>query len=179
MVSLTSLLILGGVRSGKSHYALARAQALPGRVAFLATAEALDPEMAERIARHRRARPSDWLTVEEALDVASALRGLMGRADVVVVECLNLWVSNLLCRDEGDESSILAGTEELLKVVEARPYHLIMVSNEVGMGVHPEAPIGRRFRDLLGLVNQRVAQVCDEVVLMVAGLPLWLKTLRT
>ncbi len=176
MASLTSLVILGGVRSGKSRYAQERARILPGRVAVLATAEALDPEMAERIACHRRARPADWLTVEEPLEIVSALRGLMGRADVVVVDCLNLWVSNLVCRDEAsDESSLLALTEDLIKVVEARPYRLILVSNEVGMGVHPEAPIGRRFRDLLGQVNQHVTAACDEVVLMVAGLPLWLK----
>jgi len=177
VASLTSLLILGGVRSGKSHYALERAQTLGGRIAFLATAEALDPEMAERIARHRRARPADWLTVEEPVEIASALRGLMGRADVVVVDCLNLWVSNLVCRDEasGDESFLLALMEELVKVVKARPYRLILVSNEVGMGVHPETLIGRGFRDCLGLVNQHVSAACDEVVLMVAGLPLWLK----
>ncbi len=176
MASLTSLLILGGVRSGKSHYALERAQTLGGRIAFLATAEALDPEMVERIARHRRARPADWLTVEEPVEIASALRGLMGRADVVIVDCLNLWVSNLVCGEETGESSLFIRAEELVKVVGARPYHLILVSNEVGMGVHPEAPIGRRFRDLLGLVNQQVAGVSDEVVLLVAGLPLWLKS---
>ncbi len=176
MASLTSLLILGGVRSGKSRYALERAQALPGRLAFLATAEALDPEMAERIARHRQARPADWVTVEEPLEVATALRGIEGQADVVVVDCLNLWVSNLLCHEKAlDEALLLARLEELLKAVEIHAYHLILVSNEVGMGVHPEAPMGRRFRDLLGLTNQRVVAVCDEVVLMVAGLPLWLK----
>ena len=176
MASLTSLLILGGARSGKSRYALERARTLPGQVAFLATAEALDPEMGERIARHRQARPADWLTVEEPVEVASALRGFEGRADVVVVDCLNLWVSNLMGGSEtGDASSFHGHIEELLKVMNARLHHLIVVSNEVGMGVHPEAPLGRRFRDLLGLVNQRVAEVAGEVVLMVAGLPLWLK----
>ena len=177
MVSLRSLLILGGVRSGKSRYALERAQSVPGRVAFVATAEAGDPEMSERIARHREARPAGWLTVEEPVELAAALRGLHGRADVVVVDCLNLWVSNLLCRDaSSDDPALIARIEELCKIIETRPYHLLIASNEVGMGIHPESALGRAFRDLLGLANQRVAAACDEVVLMVAGLPLCLKT---
>ncbi len=140
----------------------------------MATAEALDAEMAARIARHRRERPASWLTVEEPLELVEALRRLVGPADTVLVDCLTLWVSNQLQRGLVDES-IVAGAEALARLLGERPYSLILVSNEVGQGVHPETADGLRFRDLLGVVNQTVAQAADQVVLMVAGLPLTLK----
>jgi len=143
-------------------------------VAVVATAEALDAEMAARIARHRRERPASWLTVEEPLELGEALRRLVGQADTVLVDCLTLWVSNQLQRGLADES-VVAGAEALSKFLGERPYSLILVSNEVGQGVHPETADGLRFRDLLGVVNQTVAQAAHEVVLMVAGLPLTLK----
>ena len=170
----SSLLILGGARSGKSRYAVARAGAHPGRVAVVATAEALDPDMAARIASHRRERPASWLTVEEPVELVPALRRLSGRADTVLVDCLTLWVANQLQRGVADEA-ILAGGEALAKFLAERACSLILVSNEVGQGVHPETASGLRFRDLLGTVNQTVAQAADRVVLMVAGLPLTVK----
>ena len=173
-VTPTSLLILGGARSGKSRYALRRVQASGGRVAVVATAEPLDPEMAARIARHRRERPASWLTVEEPLELIAALRRLAGSVDTVLVDCLTLWVSNHLQRRLTDES-VVANAEALAKLVAERPYSIVLVTNEVGQGVHPETASGLRFRDLLGVVNQTVARAADEVVLMVAGLPLAIK----
>lgn len=176
MAAFASLLILGGARSGKSAYALERARALGGRTAFVATAEPLDPEMAARIARHRRGRPPDWATVEAPLDLASALETLDGKADTVVVDCLTLWVSNRLLRDPALlEERLLAEAGRLAARVTRPPYALIVVSNEVGSGVHPETALGRRFRDCLGLVNQTLARAAHEVVLLVAGCPTWLK----
>jgi adenosylcobinamide kinase/adenosylcobinamide-phosphate guanylyltransferase len=170
----SSLLILGGARSGKSRYAVAQALAGGPRVAVVATAEALDADMVARIRRHREDRPHSWLTVEEPVELVGALRRVAGTADTVLVDCLTLWVANQLQRGLADET-ILAGGEALAKFVGERPYSLILVSNEVGQGVHPETASGLRFRDLLGAVNQTVAQAADRVVLMVAGLPLGLK----
>ena len=171
-----SLLILGGARSGKSAYALDLARS-GGRVAFVATAEALDREMAARIERHRRERPVSWLTVEEPVELVQALGRVAGRADLVIVDCLTLWVANCLQRGM-DDASVLAEAEALAKLMAERHFSLIVVSNEVGLGVHPESALGLRFRDLLGLVNQRAAAAADRVLLMVAGYPLTLKTGR-
>lgn len=143
-------------------------------MAVVATAEPLDAEMAARIARHRRERPASWLTVEEPVELPATLRRLVGTVDTVLVDCLTLWVSNQLQRGLADES-IVANGEALAKLLAERAYSLILVSNEVGQGVHPETASGLRFRDLLGVVNQTVAQAADRVVLMVAGLPLTLK----
>ncbi len=173
-VPASSLIILGGARSGKSRYAVARALAGGPRVAVVATAEALDADMAARIRRHRENRPRSWLTVEEPIELVGALRRLAGAADTVLVDCLTLWVANQLQRGLTEEA-ILAGGEGLAKFLAEGAYSLILVSNEVGQGVHPETASGLRFRDLLGAVNQTVAQAADQVVLMVAGLPLTLK----
>ncbi len=173
-VSRASVLILGGARSGKSRYAVERARALQGPVAVVATAEPGDAEMARRIQRHRAERPPGWLTVEEPLDLGSALRGLAGRARVVVVDCLTLWVANLMQR-EPDDAPILGAADDLARQIAERHYHMLIVSNEVGLGVHPETADGLRFRDLLGLVNHKIAAGADQVVWLAAGLPLTLK----
>jgi adenosylcobinamide kinase/adenosylcobinamide-phosphate guanylyltransferase len=170
------VLVLGGVRAGKSAYAVERAAGLGERIAFVATAEPLDDEMAARIARHRAARPPGWTTIEAPVALAEAVAGLQGKADVVLVDCLNLWVANLLDRaPELADEPLRAETGRLVELALRRFASLIFVSNEVGWGVHPESAIGRRFRDALGLVNQAVARAADEVVLLVAGCPLWLK----
>ncbi|MFQ5521820.1 MAG: bifunctional adenosylcobinamide kinase/adenosylcobinamide-phosphate guanylyltransferase, partial [Candidatus Methylomirabilia bacterium] len=134
----------------------------------------LDEEMARRIQRHQAERPPEWLTVEEPLELIGILRRLVGRVEVVIVDCLTLWVANRLEQEPSDEP-ILAEAYDLAKFLAERPYHLILVSNEVGLAVHPETATGLRFRDLLGVVNQQVAAVADQVVLMVAGLPVGLK----
>jgi adenosylcobinamide kinase/adenosylcobinamide-phosphate guanylyltransferase len=130
--------------------------------------------MRERIARHRAERPVAWMTVEEPLDIVAACRRLASRVDLVVVDCLTLWVSNLMERERGDEA-LLSRADELATLVGERAVSLVLVSNEVGEGVHPPTAIGIRFRDLLGAINQRVAAAADRVTLMVAGIPLEVK----
>jgi adenosylcobinamide kinase/adenosylcobinamide-phosphate guanylyltransferase len=175
-VSPRTLLVLGGARAGKSGHAAAWAATRGERVVFVATAEPLDPDMAARIAAHRAARPPGWATVEAPLALAEALADLEGKADVVVVDCLNLWVANLLGRPPGrTDEALRAETGRLTAVLARRAFDVVLVSNEVGSGVHPETAVGRRFRDLLGTVNQAVAAAADEVVLMVAGCPLRVK----
>ncbi len=169
-----SLLVLGGSRSGKSRYALSEANAWGGRVAFVATAEPLDAEMAERIECHRKERPASWITVEEPWDLPKALRGVTDRADTVVVDCLTLWISNRIQREERDDL-IENDVAALAALVTDSPFGLILVSNEVGWGGIALTPMGRRFSDLLGSVNQRLAAAAHRVVLVVAGLPLTLK----
>ena len=173
---VSSLFVLGGARSGKSRFAVAAQR--PGvRIAFLATAEARDEDMARRIARHRQERPRQWTTVEEPVALVPRLRALGGQVDAVIVDCLTLWVANLLLRGDPDEA-ILAESDRLAAFVAGGALELTLVSNEVGSGVHPPTADGLRFRDLLGLVNQRMAAAADRVVLMVAGLPLSLKEAR-
>jgi adenosylcobinamide kinase / adenosylcobinamide-phosphate guanylyltransferase len=168
-----SHLIVGGARSGKSRYAVA-VQPQRARVAFVATATAGDADMAARIARHQAERPGTWLTVEAPQTLVAAMRGLEGRVEAVVVDCLTLWVANLLLRGDPDQA-ILGQADELTTFITRTVCELTIVTNEVGEGVHPETAAGLRFRDLLGLVNQRVAAVCQRLTLMVAGVPLPIK----
>jgi adenosylcobinamide kinase/adenosylcobinamide-phosphate guanylyltransferase len=171
---VSSLFIVGGARSGKSRFAVDR---IPSRerIVFVATAEARDQDMAARIARHRAERPSHWATVEEPLDLVPRLEKLEGTCDGIVVDCLTLWVANRLLRGDPDDA-ILGESNALARLIGRRRSSFTVVSNEVGEGVHPETATGLRFRDLLGGVNQRVAAACDTVVLMVAGVPLTVKT---
>jgi len=168
-----SLLIVGGVRSGKSRFAVERLSP-DARIVFVATAEARDESMAKRIARHRAERPSRWSTVEAPFDLVATLQGLEGTCDGILVDCLTLWVSNLLLRGDRDDA-ILEQVEALAGLLGRLHSSITLVSNEVGEGVHPETAMGLRFRDLLGSANQRVAAACDTVVLMVAGIPLTVK----
>ena len=169
-----SLLVLGGARSGKSRYALEQARQAGTRVAFLATARALDGDMATRIARHRGERPPRWTTIEEPHGVPATARRAARSHDLVVVDCVTVWVSNLMERGD-DDAVVLAAADDLAKLLRERLVSVILVSNEVGEGVHPPTELGRRFRDLLGLVNQRLAAAADRVTLMVAALPLTVK----
>ena len=168
-----SLFIVGGARSGKSRFAIERFSP-DDRVVFVATAEARDEEMAKRIARHRAERPSRWSTLEEPIELVSRLRDLDEGCDGVIVDCLTLWVSNLLLRGERDDA-ILERADALAGLIRRRRSSITVVSNEVGEGVHPETATGLRFRDALGRVNQQVAAACETVVLMVAGIPLTVK----
>ena len=169
-----SELILGGVRSGKSLRALSLAKASGGSVAFVATAQARDGNMKGRIARHRSERPRHWATVEEPFDLVASCRRLVGQHDVLIVDCLTLWVSNLMLRGDRDDA-ILAEADALAKLMTERALSIIVVSNEVGSGIHPLTELGLRFGELLGVVNQRVAAAADCVTLMVAGLPMTVK----
>jgi adenosyl cobinamide kinase/adenosyl cobinamide phosphate guanylyltransferase len=161
-------LILGGARSGKSTRALSLAT---GRVLFVATAEALDDEMALRISRHRSERPTEWDTLEEPRDIASALRARGDTYDTVIIDCLTLWVGNLI-EGGGAPSEWVA---PLIAAYRAGRADWVVISNEVGLGIVPDTPLGRRYRDALGVVNQLVAAEADRVTLLVAGLAMDLK----
>jgi adenosylcobinamide kinase/adenosylcobinamide-phosphate guanylyltransferase len=170
---ILKVLITGGCRSGKSEYALGLAEGSANKV-FLATAEGKDQEMCERIERHRLRRGRGWRTVEEPLNLVSALAGYKSEADLIVIDCVTLWLSNLLLRGDSPES-ILNQINALAREVQSAGTNLIMVTNEVGSGIVPVNDLARRFRDLVGFGNQRLAKVCHRVVLMVAGLPLVIK----
>ncbi len=163
-------LILGGARSGKSSYALSLL-ADRSRAVFLATAAAGDEEMAERIRIHQRQRGDRWRTVEEQLDLASALSRLGREGAPILVDCLTLWLSNLLFA----ERDIDASTTELVTQLRNTPVPVVLVSNEVGLGLVPETELGRWFRDSAGRLHQRIASVAQRVVFIAAGLPLMLK----
>lgn len=169
-------LVLGGVRSGKSRYALELALASGAeRVTFLATAErGQDEEMSRRIERHRRERPAHWITIEEPLNLAEGIRSA-AESDLVVVDCLTLFAGRLLEACGDDEEGIARRIEQLEACLASSHPPIVLVSNEVGSGVVPAFEMGRRYRDLLGEINQRVAAVAGSVVLLVAGLPLLLK----
>lgn len=165
-------LILGGARSGKSAFAQRQASTSGLKVIYLATARAGDAEMAERIARHRAERPVDWELVEEPLALAAALRSHATPDRCLLVDCLTLWLSNLLAA--GDET-LTAETDALLTTLPTLPGYLLLVSNEVGQGIVPANPLARRFRDEAGRLHQTVAACCDRVSFVMAGLPLTLK----
>ena len=176
------ILIIGGARSGKSALAerLAAKNARTGKVLFVATAQALDKDMERRIAAHRSGRPDTWDTLEEPVGIVDAMRGSIGKHDLVLLDCLTLWVSNMLLKDEGSsdtEQTILAAAQDLLLLYEDGDAGWIIVSNEVGLGVVPQSSLGRVYRDALGRVNQLVAARADKVYLMSAGLALELKSL--
>ena len=170
----SSHLVLGGARSGKSRYAVEQAVQSDRRVAFLATARALDGDMAARIARHQAERPARWTTLEEPRDLVATCRRAATAHDLILVDCATVWVANLLERGD-DDAAVLAAADALAQLQRERVVSLLVVSNEVGEGVHPSTALGRRFRDLLGSVNQRLAAAADRVTLMVAGLPMTIK----
>jgi adenosylcobinamide kinase/adenosylcobinamide-phosphate guanylyltransferase len=164
------VLITGGARSGKSRCAEQRAAEMGARPVYVATAEAKDEEMAQRIAAHRKRRGDQWRTIEEPLELAEALLAQRGTTDCVLVDCLTLWISNLLIRH--DEKYASEQVEKLIEQLPRLNFHLIFVTNEVGWGIVPDNPLARQFRDLAGWTNQRMAQAANEVILMVAGIPI-------
>lgn len=168
---MTSLFAIGGARSGKSRYAQDRVEALAGRLAFIATAEPRDAEMAERIARHQADRGPRWTAYDAPLDLPAAIRTVQRGADAILVDCLTLWLSNLLLTGR----EIAPATATLEEAVRDCPVPITLVANEVGLGIVPANALARRFRDEAGRLNQRIAAVADEVVLVTAGLPLTLK----
>ncbi len=188
------ILIVGGARSGKSAFAERLAIKSGRSVAFIATATAGDEEMRERIARHRAARPTAWRTIEEPLDLTGAVLQASKLADVLLLDCVTLWLNNLFAqttghheREEGQYAASTLFDETALQEVEklltaARSLEpgktLLIVTNEVGLGIVPAYPLGRLYRDTLGYLNQRLAQAADRVYLMVAGMGIDLKRLN-
>jgi adenosyl cobinamide kinase/adenosyl cobinamide phosphate guanylyltransferase len=160
-------LLIGGARSGKSRLAVELASASGRSVVFVATAEPRDADMADRIDRHRAERPPEWATVEEPIDLAGVL-GRVGSDAFVVVDCLTLWVANLVFADRSDDE-ILAVAATLASALAVRHAPSVVVTNEVGLGIHPDTDLGRRYRDLLGGVNRSVAADAWRSLLVVAG----------
>lgn len=161
-------LVLGGARSGKSRYAEELLMRAPSPWTYVATAEALDEEMRDRIAHHRERRDARWQTRDIPIDLAGALPKLQGP---VLLDCLTLWLSNVMLAG----NNVASETDRLIEALKKTPGPLVAVSNEVGLGLVPETSLGRAFRDAQGRLNQRVAAVADRAVFMAAGLPLELK----
>lgn len=174
-------LVTGGARSGKSRFCLYEAKRAGKRRIFIATAVAGDEEMARRIAAHKEERGEGWLTIEEPVELASAVDRALGEADVVLVDCLTLWLSNLCTDGQGPDSNYIEGkiAELISLLTKVKGLYsdktLFMVTNELGSGIVPATPLGRFFRDMAGFLNQQVAAVADNVVLMIAGLPVYAK----
>jgi adenosylcobinamide kinase / adenosylcobinamide-phosphate guanylyltransferase len=166
----TVTLLLGGARSGKSHYAQQLAERA-GRVVFVATAQLGDDEMRRKVEQHRNSRPQHWQTIEEPLALTEAIAQHGPGCDLMIIDCLTFFAANLLDTQSDDQSSI----DALCRALQSPPCSVVLVSNEVGSGVVPEYLSGRRFRDLLGEINQSIARVASNVLLLVAGLPLVLK----
>lgn len=166
-----TIFVTGGARSGKSDYALELAERAAGSKVFIATAEPADAEMLERINAHRRQRTNGWKTIEEPVNLADALADA-ANAEVVIVDCLTLWVTNMLCREIAPEPMFDGFIGEMRR---ERSGTLYIVSNEIGMGIVPDNALSRRFRDLAGKLNRMTAQAADEAVLVVSGIPLTIK----
>ena len=169
-----NILITGGCRSGKSRHALSLANHYSGHKIFLATAEPLDEEMKNRIKKHRQERGKEWVTVEEPLDPASALKREKGKAAVVILDCLTLWISNLMMKNI-QRAAILKKVEALIEECNSSQGTIILITNEVGAGIVPDNELSRNFRDIAGEANQIVASRIEQVVHMVSGIPVTIK----
>jgi adenosylcobinamide kinase / adenosylcobinamide-phosphate guanylyltransferase len=169
------LFIIGGARSGKSRFAVERAAEQGGAVLFVATGVSTDEEMAERIARHREERPADWATIEVRYELAPAIKSAWSGQPTVLLDDISAVVSNLLVERSVGEVEVRSEIEALVALTQAPSFQLIIVSSELGLGLVPPTRLGRQCRDLLGVANQIVAAAADEVVLMMAGIPLSLK----
>jgi len=165
-------LILGGVKSGKSRYAENLATSISEDVTLIATATVLDDEMAVRVARHQEDRPASWTTLEEPIHLGQVLRSING-ANVVVIDCLTLWLTNLLMLE--NSGALNQEIDDFEQAIKAFKYPLILVSNETNMGIVPLGDLSRQYCDQVGLLHQRLAAACDKVELIVAGLPVLLK----
>ncbi|UCD84746.1 MAG: bifunctional adenosylcobinamide kinase/adenosylcobinamide-phosphate guanylyltransferase [Deltaproteobacteria bacterium] len=169
------VLITGGARSGKSDYALKLAGAIRGQKAYLATAQPLDKEMEERIRSHKEKRGNEYVSIEEPLEITQKLKEIDGTFKAVIIDCLTLWVSNLMHQGGSSISRTEEEIREFVDCTKKLSSRLIMVTNEVGMGIVPDNEMARSFRDLIGFANQLIAGIADGVVVMFSGSPLRLK----
>lgn len=168
------IFILGGARSGKSRYAVDRAKKMKKKTAFIATAVFSRGEMKKRIALHKKSRPRHWKVIEEGKEVSLTLSRLEGIYGVVLIDCLGLWVSNLLMENLSDKE-IEKRIKRIIKTIQSVNRTTILVSNDVGSGIVPENALARRFRDVLGFSNQMMTKNADEVIFMQAGIPMVIK----
>jgi adenosylcobinamide kinase/adenosylcobinamide-phosphate guanylyltransferase len=168
------ILITGGCRSGKSRFALNYANQHFSEKLYLATCEVLDEEMARRVEHHKKMRGPEWQTVEEPVEIVDRIRQHGNVAEVILIDCLTLWLSNLLIKWDNDLRT-MEETDHLIHIIKESQTSFILVSNEVGMGIVPADPLSRRFRDLSGMMNQRMAEIMDTVIFMVSGIPIFLK----
>lgn len=168
-------LVIGGAKSGKSRYALDLCQQTGQKLIFLATAQAKDQEMTERIKRHQEERGRNWQTIEEPLDIIGRIQEFDSANTVILLDCLVLWMNNLYMKYGDDLKSIDQEVDALINHLSNVRGLVVMVSNELGMSIIPDNPLAREFRDRIGILNQRIAGIARKVVMMVAGLPLILK----
>jgi adenosylcobinamide kinase / adenosylcobinamide-phosphate guanylyltransferase len=163
------ILVTGGARSGKSTHAEQRAGELGSRRLYLATAEARDEEMTQRIVEHQKRRGSEWVTIEEPIELADVLLAQRNQIDCAVVDCLTLWLTNLVLHRDAEFA--VEKVEALVETLPRLDFYVVLVTNEVGWGIVPDNPLARQFRDLSGWANQRIAEIATEVILTVAGIP--------
>ena len=169
------LFVTGGARSGKSNFAQRLAHSQKGSKVFIATAEPLDDEMRQRIASHRRERPSEWDTVEEPRHLGEAVQKCAGAYDILLIDCLTLWISNLLTSNHLTEAEIAREIKTLINSCKTESSTVIIVSSEVGMGIVPMDSLTRLYRDIVGSANQDIASEAHEVYLVVSGLSMKIK----
>ena len=168
------IFITGGCRSGKSRYALNYVNQHFLKKLYLATCEALDEEMAQRIEHHKKMRGPEWHTIEEPVEIVDKIRQYGDKVEVILLDCITLWLSNILMKWDND-SRIMDEVDRFVNVIKQSPTSFIIVSNEVGMGIVPAEPLSRRFRDLSGMANQKIAEMADTVIFTVSGIPIFLK----
>jgi len=168
------IFILGGARSGKSSYAMNLAKSVGKRIVFIATCIPSDSEMKHRIKLHKKSRPRTWRVIEEEINIDSALRKAKTGCDAILIDCMGLFISNFMAVESSDKK-IEEKVRRVIGQIKKSASDVIVVSNEVGMGIVPDNPLARRFRDLLGRVNQMMAQSADEVIMMYAGIPMVMK----
>ena len=169
------IFVTGGTRSGKSRFAQNLAHSIQGRKVFVATAEPLDEEMRERIATHKRDRSADWDTVEEPRYLGKTVRECAAIYDILLIDCLTLWISNLLTNNSLKEQEINIEVKNLIENCKTEKATVVVVSNELGMGIVPVDSLSRLYRDIVGQANQQIAAAADEVFLLVSGVPMKIK----
>jgi adenosylcobinamide kinase/adenosylcobinamide-phosphate guanylyltransferase len=168
------VLLTGGVRSGKSRYAQSIAAKTGSKVFYIATAEDLDPEMKKRIKAHRKSRPRSWSVIEEPLSVSKAVKHLPRGRKTVIIDCITMLISNLMHEGFSD-TAICSEIRSIMSLLRGNSAFSVIVTNEVGWGIVPDNPLGRRFRDMQGIVNSMIAKEADKVCLLVSGIPLYIK----